>query len=74
MKKFTVNCIDIWTEGNTNPFRLDCIAYKNGDVRWWIHEEYFDSNVSTYDHIDFVGTYAECLDVMNKYLEFKVKE
>ena len=71
MKNFHVDCIDIWTEGNDNPLRLDCIVYGDGIVRWWIHEEYFNSNVHTYD-IDFVGTYAECIKVMHEYLNMEV--
>ena len=72
-KKFDVTCITIWTEGNFNPFILESRTI-NGKNLWWIHEEYDEPNVTTYDAVDFIGTYAECLKVMNKYLELKVKE
>ena len=71
MKSFNANCIDIWTEGNDNPLRIESFTDMNDNTHWHIHEEYFNPNVHTYD-IDFVGTYAECVKVMCEYVNMEV--
>lgn len=71
-KNLTVNCIDIWVEGHPNPLRLESLTAEGG-TRWWVHEEYFVTDVCGYEHIDFVGTYTECLEVMNEYLNMEAQ-
>ena len=71
MKTCKANCIDIWTEGNDNPLRFESFDC-NGNTLWHIHEEYFTSDVCTYDGVDFCGTFTECMEVMKKYLNMEV--
>ena len=67
----TAECIDIWTKGNENPLRFEAFEC-NGETLWHIHEEYFANDVCTYDHIDFCGTFTECIEVMREFINMGV--
>ena len=73
MIKQKVERIDIWTEGNENPLCFERF-YCNGKFMWQIHEDYQVRDECAYGHVDFCGTFAECIEVMKKYLDLEVKK